>query len=192
MKKAVGITLAVVGGGVLALIALFVILAIAFSGGEEEAVSEPATATAEASTEEKPKEEVVKPVGMKEKLQVGEVVFTINKRNKVSSIGGEYGVKAKGEFLVLDVSVENKGTQALMVDSSFFKLLANGKTYEADDSAGIYANEDMNFFYEEINPDITLKGKVVFDISPELHKEDLIVQVQTGVFGTETGEINLK
>lgn len=146
----------------------------------------------EVATEEPVEEEVIQQTVMGEDLQVGTVIFKANKRSQATNVGGEWGVDSKGEFLVVNVSVTNKGDKAMTVDSSYFKLLSGNKVYEADSSAGIYANKKADFFYEEVNPDLTLTGYVVFDIPSELHNQDLTLQVQTGTFGTQTGVIELQ
>ncbi|WP_018392502.1 DUF4352 domain-containing protein [Bacillus sp. 37MA] len=51
----------------------------------------------------------------------------------------------KSQFTIVKVSVLNEGNEAITVDSSFFKLLSDGKTYESDSSAAIYANENADF-----------------------------------------------
>lgn len=192
MKK-IGKALLFLLGGFMVLMFLLGALAGAFENDEKVAQPSETVVASEATetTIETPVEEVKQSV-IGDKLQVGDVVFTVNERSRATNAGGEYGVNSKGEFLILDVSVENLGNEAITVDSSYFKLLSNGKTFEADSSAGIYANEDADFFYESINPDLTMTGKVVFDISTAMHEEELVVQVQTGMFGTETGEIALR
>lgn len=192
MKK-IGKALLFLLGGFMVLMFLLGALAGAFENDEKVAQPSETVVASEATetTIETPVEEVKQSV-IGDKLQVGDVVFTVNERSRATNVGGEYGVNSKGEFLILDVSVENLGNEAITVDSSYFKLLSNGKTFEADSSAGIYANEDADFFYESINPDLTMTGKVVFDISTAMHEEELVVQVQTGMFGTETGEIALR
>lgn len=182
-----------VGICVVAIIALGVIIGI-FSGGEdnEKSNSEPKQEKVEGKDKKESKKKEVKEVKIGETLKVGNVEFKVTKKSEAQNVGGEYGNNAKGKYLILDVTVTNKGDKALMMDSSFFKLKSNGKEYDADGEAGIYANSDSGFFVTDINPDLSLEGKVVFDIPAELHEKELVLNVQTGVFGTEQGEITLK
>lgn len=71
--------------------------------------------------------------------------------------------------------------------------MLKGKTkYEADSSAGIYANDDGDFFYSELNPENSATGNVVFDISPETANDpNLQLQVQTGYWGTQKGLVKI-
>lgn len=177
---------------------IVIIIIIAVSSGGEDTPVENASDTnseekVEVSTEPKvePVEEV-KVASIGEVVLVGGVEFTVNSISTATNVGGEYGVDAQGTFLLLDTTVKNVGTEAITTDSSFFKLLSGEKTYEADGSAGIYANPDTNFFLEQVNPDLSATGIVVFDVSDEvIANPELLLQVQTGLFGTETGTIKI-
>ena len=179
--------------GFIGLIVLIVVVVVTSSGGETDNTVEKASGEANDQTDdkEKPKEKVA---NIGDALTVGDVVFTINGRSTAKNVGGEYGEDAQGKYLILNVSVKNKGEESLMVDGSFFKLKADGKTYEADTMASTYANEaGKSFFLQQLNPGISQKGKVVFDVPAKMiDTKDLKVQVQTGLFGTETGMISLE
>lgn len=169
--------------------------------GEEEVDKPTAPKTEEVSqetpakTEEVVVEEEAKPsiTSIGEELKVGDVVFKVTGVTTSNKIGNDFlAVNSQGTFLVVDVEVRNEGAEALTVDSSFFTLSANGKTYESDSEAGIYANESADFFLTGINPDLTLAGKVVFDVSDAVLEAEQVINVQTGFWGTETGEIKIK
>ncbi|WP_099363984.1 DUF4352 domain-containing protein [Fredinandcohnia onubensis] len=183
------------------ILVVIIIGAIASGGGEEGTEQASTTPKKEKSIEkdevkeevvveiEEPEEEV-QTVGIGQPLMVGDVVFTVTGTSTATNIGGEYGKNSSGEFFILDVVVKNEGKEAITTDSSFFKLMSGDITYEADSEAGIWANEDNNFFLQDVNPGIENKGKVVFDIPAGT--SNLVLQVQTGFWGTETGEITLQ
>ncbi len=81
---------------------------------------------------------------------------------------------AKGIFVVADVTIKNKGKEALTIDSSMFKLKSGDKTFEADNTGSMSANQSDNgsiensFFLQRINPDSTAQGKIVFDVSENI------------------------
>ncbi|WP_433594937.1 DUF4352 domain-containing protein [Lysinibacillus xylanilyticus] len=147
--------------------------------------------------EDKEKEEIV---GINIPLEVGDAVFTLNGVSLADQVGPSVlPTKASGKYVVLDVTYKNNGNKAVTIDASFFKLKRGEKTYESDSAASMSANqgEDGNiqnsFFLQEVNPDMEIKGKVVFDLAPEVAEAtDLQLQVQTGIFGTETGMIKLR
>lgn len=181
-----------------------IVISIASGGGEEtpeETTAAPEAKTADAQPkeevkkEEPKKEEAAEVIGkLNEPFKVGEVTFTVTGSNTTKNVGGEFGVDSQGTFLVLDVIVKNESKEALTVDSSFFSLESEGATYDADSSADIYANDaGKSFFLQEINPNLELKGKVVFDVTEAVIADpEKFVNVQTGFWGTETGKIKLK
>lgn len=178
------------------LLAIIIVIAIANSGEEESATeankadTETAKSTDKAEAKETKKEETV--VGIGEALKVGDVEFTVNGTSTAKNVGGQYGANAQGTYLLIDVTVKNVGTEAITVDSSFFKLMVGEKTYESDSTAGIYANENAGFFLDQVNPDLSITGKAVFDVTDEIiANPDLMLQVQTGFWGTEQGQIKI-
>lgn len=185
-------------------IAAIVLIAMA-TGGEEGSntaneaekltevssdVKEEEKETPKEEKKEEPKAEEV--AGMGEVVRVGDVEFTVHGVSTSKQVGGTYGTKAQGTFLLVDVTVTNVGNEAITTDSNFFQLLVGEKTYDADSSASLYANPDANFFFEQVNPDLSAKGSVVFDVSDAvIENPDLLLKVQTGFFGTETGTIKI-
>lgn len=179
--------------GVIALVVLGIIIAVATGGGDETAD----TSTGSKAPVEEKKAEVA---GMGEVVKVGDVSFTINSKETADQVGPSIMPEtASGKYVVLDVTFLNGGNEAVMIDSSFFKLKLGEKTYEADSMASLTGNQNEDgsiqtaFMAEEINPDSEVTGKVVFDVNPDVaDSADLQVQVQSGLFGTETATINLK
>lgn len=145
---------------------------------------------ASASSSEK-SEEVTYSIG--QEVPVGDVVYIVNSKEVNTNVGGEFGKTANGIFLVLNVTVKNNGKEAITVTDDFFTLLKGDVEYKSDSTAGIYANQDANFFLTEVNPENSVTGNVVFDITEETANDPSIqLRVQTGYFGTETGVINLQ
>ncbi|BBW98999.1 DUF4352 domain-containing protein [Geobacillus subterraneus] len=175
-------------------LAVIIVGAIASGGGED---SEPASTEpkkeAEAKKEEPKKEEkTVAKIG--QPLKVGDVTFTVYGTSTAKSVGPEgLAHNAQGTFLIIDVGVKNGAKEALTIDSSFFKLKANGAEYEADVTADTFVNDvGGSFFLKKINPGNEGKGKIVFDVPADVAtSKDVVLNVQTGFFGTEQGQIQL-
>jgi len=128
------------------------------------------------------------------------MTYKINGQSTADQVGPSVlPEKANGKYVVIDVTLKNNGDKAVTVDASFFKLKRGGKTYEANSTASMSANQgedgdiQNSFFMQDVNPDSEITGKVVFDVAPEVASaSDLQLQVQTGVFGTQTQVINLQ
>jgi hypothetical protein len=182
-----------------------IIIGVATTGGEEEtaepASTEPKAEEKETASEEKAAEttteettEEVTLAGLNQPLKVGDVTFTVSGKSTATEVGGEFGQKAQGTYLIIDVAVKNEGKEAITTDSSFFKLVAGDVQYEADGVADVYVNEsNSGFFLQQINPGLENIGKIVFDVPADVASNpELILNVQTGMFGTEQGQISLK
>lgn len=74
--------------------------------------------------------------------------------------------KAKGEFCVAEMTVENTGDEAALMSGSSQYLYIGDKEYEADTDA-IFADKRAEaFFLEDINPGLSVEGIVVWDVPP--------------------------
>ena len=68
-------------------------------------------------------------------------------------------------------------------------------TYEAVSSGEVMmamGDEGTDFFLEQINPGLSKSGKVVFEVPADLDVSSAVLHCQTGFWGTESIEINLK
>ncbi|MGT2865537.1 DUF4352 domain-containing protein [Streptococcus fryi] len=127
-----------------------------------------------------------------ELVTVGDVSYIVNSKELATNVGGDFGKTANGVYLILDITVTNNDKKAITVTDDFFKLLKGDVQYEADTSAGIYANVDAKFFLTELNPEGSVTGKVVFDLTEETANDpNLQLQVQTGFWGTQKELISL-
>ena len=125
-------------------------------------------------------------------VQVGDVEYIVNSKSLSQNVGGEYGKTANGIYLIVNVTVKNTGKKSIKVTDDFFKLLKGDTEYATDSAAGLYANEEAKFFLSELNPENSITGNVVFDLSNETaNASGLQLQVQTGIWGTQKGKISL-
>lgn len=155
----------------------------AMSGGSDD---KDTTSDKKESTKEE-----VKTYTVGEVVPVGDVEYTVNSISSTKTIGSDYlNNDAQEMYLVVNISIKNNGDEALNVSDSFFKLLKGKKTYETDSGSAIYLEDSI--IYKDINPEATLTGSFVFDVTQEtIDDQSLQLQVQTGVWGTETEVINL-
>ena len=142
------------------------------------------------SAEKKSVAQAIPKIG--EVTKVGDVEYIVNSKSISQNVGGEDGKTANGSYLILNVTMKNTGKKSITVTNDFFKLLKGDTEYETDSLAGVYANEEGKFFLSELNPENSITGNVVFDLNTETaNASGLVLQVQTGVWGTQKGKINL-
>lgn len=144
-------------------------------------------------TKAEKKSKQLETVSVGQPIRVGDVEYTVNSQNTNANVGNEYLNKtANGIYLIVNVTVKNLGDDALTVTNNFFKLIKDDKEYESDSTAGIYANNDSKFFLDKVNPEGSVTGNIVFDVTKEtVDAGNLKLQVQTGAWGTQKGLINL-
>ncbi len=189
--------------GCLGLLLLLVILgacAAIMGGGDDDKATTNNTSSKSDDKDTAKKEETKKSYKIGDTVKVGKMQYKVNEVTTGTTVGpSSLPTNAKDTFVIVDIEVKNNGDEAITVDSSLFKLKANGKTLEADSAASMSANQgedgsiENSFFLEELNPDSTTKGKVVYDVSKAMaDSADKKLEVATGFFGTETDTINLK
>lgn len=199
-----------------AIILVFVI-GSAIGGNDDKAPQTAPTASADGSAEvpaaqegapeqapdqEEQPEEVApsEPEGFRigDVANVGDMTYKVLAVDTASEVGPSFSVtKAKGTFVVVQLEVTNNANDAAMVDSSFFKLKSGEKSFEADSMASLWANtaedgSNGSFILENLNPDLTMSGIVVFDVSDSVAAAtDNKLVAQTGFWGTESIDILL-
>lgn len=165
------------------------------SAPQEQASAEPAAAEEPGA---EPVEEDAGGYRIGDVAMVGDMSYRVISAQTATEVGPSFALtKAKGTFLVLKIEVTNNANESALVDSSFFALKSGEKKYDADSTASLWANtqEDggnNSFFLESLNPDLTMDGIVVFDVSESVATAvDNVLVAQTGFWGTETVDILL-
>ena len=137
---------------------------------------------------------------MSETFKIADVEYTIHSKEVVQNVGGEFGMNAKGSYLILNVTVKNNGTKAITVSDSDFKLVKDKTEYEPDSTAGIYAKSRRklfaifkirrkNIFFTSVNPENEVTGNVVFDLNPDtISDTNLKLKINAG-FGNSNKAI---
>lgn len=141
------------------LLGMAIFLVVVFScmaGGGEEGES-----TSGAEGGNVAEEEGARTVGMGEAGEVSSWIVTVNSTETVADVGDGYVQdQAQGEFVIVDMTVENSGGEATYFDESALSLIdADGNEH----SAG-YVPGDDDFFLEQINPGNQATGRAAFDV----------------------------
>lgn len=157
------------------LIAIIVLISV-FSGlgDDEDTASSNDTTEPNAAEEKKSSAKEKNPeftVG--DVVTVGDLDYTVNSVETTQSVGPSvYPTDAKDTFLTIDLTVKNNGNEAVMIDTSNFKLIDGEKSFDPDSMGSISANQDAEgnstgFFLENLNPDVSLQGTIVFDVTED-------------------------
>ncbi|WP_144514904.1 DUF4352 domain-containing protein [Bacillus pumilus] len=173
------------------LLVLFLALGLTFAltaCGSENTSANSSESSKENKKEDKKKNKEAK---MNTDVKVGDMVYNIKSKSTSDKVGPTIAQRtANGKYLIIEAKLTNSGNDKITVDASFFKLKRGKKTYEADSTANI--SIDNSFLMKQLNPDVEMTGKIIFDVPPKVAEaNDLKLEVQAGVFSTQTGTIKL-
>lgn len=121
----------------------------------------------------------------------------LKKKTNSKVAGNEFieNATTDGKFVILDLTVENAKSEAITIDSSYFKIITeDGTEYDpiTDGDAMMALGDSVtDFFLKQINPNLKKSGKVAFEVSGDIDLAKSKLKAQPGFFGTETIEISL-
>ena len=131
--------------------------------------------------------------GIGQDVAVGKLTYKVNSVTTDTNVGGQFGVNAKGVFMIVNISITNNDTKAASISDGSLKIKSNGAEYKADSSAGIYANDAGNSAaFRDLNPGTTQTTNIVFDV-PQTVVDDPNAKFEAAsLFGLKSELINLK
>lgn len=160
-------------GGVGVVVIIFVVIiaaAIGSSGGSGKA------GNAGAANDGAHPAKSSAPATVGDAVKDGKFTFTVLSTSTRTHVGDQYlGKTAQGTFFVVKIKVKNHGDEPQSLTDTAQELYGpGGKKYEADSEAAIYANDQNQVLYNDINPGNTVKGNLLFDV-PKHFKATKIV-----------------
>lgn len=189
--------------GVLAVVVLIVISAIASAGGDKDkgstattaADAEPVASTEASKTEttEKPKGDPT--VGLKTEIKVGNVGWTalaIKTTDKLH-VDNQFieDKTTSGKFLWVDLKIKNLGKEPITADSSAMAVKDDqDREFKAYTEAFSYIPDNKQLFLKAINPGMDVQGTVIFEVPADAKGLKLSVG-DLKVFGNDQGLIDL-
>ena len=189
-------------------IIVVLILIGAVAGGEEsddsaDSKGMEAAATTEAKSDgvegnpaENASDDNTPSVGPSGSVEVDTLRWRLRDASTASTIGNqEYGLgaKANGVYVVAELSVTNNKSESVTLTSESVSLVAGDNTYETDANAetALVGDGAKTFFLEDIGPEVTVTGKVAFDVSSVALKRDPQLRFNELGFGDTHGYIAL-
>ena len=174
----------------LSIILLFLTLSILLSACVEEITPEKvssdvssSTIAAESSTQSA-EIESTQPASVTETFKIGDVVkageaqFTVNSVREDN--GNEFMKPKDGNvYYVVDVTVENKGSESLAVSSLMMFKLVDSEGYSQDITVGPETKGSVD---GEVSPGRKLRGELAFEISKEA--KGLELEIDPSLWGT--------
>jgi|AKZA01.1.fsa_nt_gi Telomeric repeat-binding factor 2. len=124
-----------------------------------------------------------------DKVIIDNVEYTVNSIEMTKEIGTQY-IKstAKDTYMIINITITNNKNDLLSINNSYFRLQLGEKTYRSSNTTLL----ENNIIIKGINPDVTLTGNIIFDITEATATNpSLQLQIQTDYLGREKETINL-
>ncbi len=95
---------------------------------------------------------------------VGDVAYKITSWHETKKLGDVLdSTTARGIFIVIDLQIENKGTQSIQISNNYFKLIdSQGHQFDTDNAAWVQL--ESNLVLKQLQPSLPIKGQLVFDV----------------------------
>lgn len=157
---------------------------------EKEEKNKDNTKTDEKKAEED-KKKVEKPKPKKKENQIGKPIKAGDFEYVIISATEDTTIKSnnqfidnketEGKFAIIDYSIKNLDKESRMVDSNLFQVKdKKGNKYDPMvDSDLIVILGESNLFLEEVNPGLSRKGKIVFELPSDI--TDYSLEVSSGI-----------
>lgn len=166
--------------GVLIIVGVLVLLALL--GGSPQEQTTTTTETKTTTTTEQPaatEPVATKQYGIGDRVEVGELAYTITGMRTAPLVGSnDFGARADGIFMIVDMKIENLGKESKTIDSSMMKAIdSQSRTFDSDNEAWAYL--ENNLFLKQVQPGLPASGQVVFDVP---QGESFSVEVSGGMW----------
>ena len=155
-------------------IALFIFIGLVIIGGMfgNDSPNRDTQTTSSGNGNIKAIQEEVQTYSIGDSVQAGDFKWKITKFTTAKTIGTNpyLTTEADGIYLILNVEVENTGNSAEYLMDSYLKLVDDqNREFSPDSSAAIYLDSNQALLFEQVNPGIIKKGKIVFDVPENLN-----------------------
>lgn len=128
------------------------------------------------------------PIG--ETVEAGDVAWTVNNAQRTTELSA-FGESKQGNFIVVDLTFINNGSEAVTLDSASLAIIDNqNRTHQTDPDASLYVPTNQDLFLNQVNPGVTKQGRAIFDVAPDA--QGLILEAgDTNVFSDENAYVDL-
>ena len=99
----------------------------------------------------------------------GDLAFTVNSVDTAQTIGNSFTQKtAQGMYYILSVKIQNNGKSTQTINASDFSIVDNqGRKYDYSQDGQTAMEEtdgSTSFFLQQIQPSLSVTGKIIFDV----------------------------
>jgi len=163
---------------------------------QTEAPAEEAPADTEAACGTEASSDCTPHVGPDGNVRVDALIWQVTDARTATTLGDStigLDEQADGVFVVVDLKVRSDKDESVTLTDTAFQLEVGGNTYDTD-SDGTFAaigTGDDPLFFEDIGPDATIQGPVVFDVPANAVKNQPEMRFNELGFGSSHAYISL-
>ncbi|MCK4670027.1 MAG: DUF4352 domain-containing protein [Nanoarchaeota archaeon] len=101
---------------------------------------------------------------LEQPMPLGDLKFTVHDYKTMTRTSGDYYyTRAKGIFLVFDVSIENTGSQRQFTTGDYFIVKdKQGRSYLPERTLGLF--DIYPSWYDDLNPGLAIRERIYFDV----------------------------
>lgn len=128
-----------------------------------------------------------------DQVTAGKLNYTVRSVSVKKELGDGNETKAsEGQFLILNVMIENLGQEPQLMDVSLFKLKdGQGREFEPMVDGDQYVNKEKNFLLEDLQPQSSGEGNIVFDLPADASELKLAVSSGIGFEANQAEIVDL-
>ena len=116
--------------------------------------------------------------------------YTVTDVSTTDSVGGEYGAEADGQFVVIMMELINNANESFSISSDLYTLTdSQGREYDVDTVGVSYFDDGIIF--EQVDPDVSITGTIVFDTPADQTDRVLEIQPASLFSAAETHTVRL-
>jgi hypothetical protein len=176
---------------------IIIIIGFASCGGDDENTDTQQQTEKQSETTTKKDETKEEVVSIGQPVKSGDFEYVVKNSSETNEIKSDNefidSKTTTGKFIVVDYSIKNLDSEARMVDADLFRIKSGGNEFKPMQDADIMMLiGDANLFLEEVNPQMSRDGKIVFEVPADLTTYDLQVSSGLGWSGGEYKTVKLK
>ncbi|WP_428912116.1 DUF4352 domain-containing protein [Niallia sp. Krafla_26] len=178
-------------------ILIIIIIGIASCGGGDEDTGTEQQVEEQGDTSAKEEETKEELLSVGQPVKTGDFEYVVKGSSETNEIKSDNqfidSKTTTGKFIVVDYSVKNLDSEARMVDAGLFRIKSGGNEFKPmQDGDIMMLLGDANLFLEEVNPQMSREGKIVFEVPADLATYDLQLSSGLGWSGGEYKTVKLK
>lgn len=164
-------------------ILVFIVFIVVVSASGGDSSSSGSTNSGSKQEQSQKQEKITAKIG--EKVQSGDLSFTVNGVKEYKSLGNSFTQKdSQGIFKVVSLKIENVGKETKTIDSSMIKLTdSEGRTFERSidgQTAKGLSQGQVDLFLQQVQPGLSVNGEIVFDVPADA--QGLTLEVKGSMF----------